>query len=60
MPKQKIGLAWGRYLYLELKVNDESSKPASLYAAREPVFPRKVKGKFRTLKWWLMGLMLGV
>jgi len=41
-------------------VNDESSKPASLYAAREPVFPRKVKGKFRNLKWWLMGLMLGV
>ena len=41
-------------------MNDESSKPASLYAAREPVFPRKVKGKFRNLKWWLMGLMLGV
>ena len=41
-------------------MNDESSKPASLYAAREPVFPRKVKGKFRNLKWWLMGLMLGI
>jgi cytochrome c oxidase accessory protein FixG len=31
-----------------------------LYAAREPVFPRRVKGSFRTLKWWLMGLMLGI
>ena len=41
-------------------MNDESSKPASLYAAREPIFPRKVKGKFRNLKWWLMGLMLGI
>jgi cytochrome c oxidase accessory protein FixG len=34
--------------------------PESLYAAREPVFPRRVKGTFRTLKWWLLGLMLGV
>lgn len=31
-----------------------------LYAAREPIFPRRVKGNFRTLKWWLMGLMLGI
>jgi len=38
----------------------DSSKPESLYAAREPVFPRKVKGRFRALKWWLMGLTLGI
>ena len=31
----------------------------SLYAAREPIFPRRVKGIFRSLKWWLMALMLG-
>lgn len=31
-----------------------------LYAAREPVFPRRVRGPFRTLKWWLMGLTLGI
>ncbi len=31
-----------------------------LYANREPIFPKQVKGKFRTLKWWLMGLTLGV
>lgn len=39
--------------------NIEESPP-KLYAAREPVFPRKVKGKFRTLKWWLLALTLGV
>ncbi|MXQ09206.1 cytochrome c oxidase accessory protein CcoG [Alphaproteobacteria bacterium GH1-50] len=32
----------------------------SLYAAREPVFPRRVSGKFRTLKWWIMGITLGI
>ncbi|SEN64201.1 cytochrome c oxidase accessory protein FixG [Gemmobacter aquatilis] len=36
------------------------TEPHSLYAAREPIFPRRVKGAFRTLKWWLMALMLGV
>jgi cytochrome c oxidase accessory protein FixG len=35
------------------------STPA-LYAAREPIFPRRVKGKFRNLKWWIMGLTLGI
>jgi cytochrome c oxidase accessory protein FixG len=38
--------------------NTES--PPSLYAAREPVFPRRVKGNFRTLKWWIMGVTLGI
>ncbi|WP_424926832.1 cytochrome c oxidase accessory protein CcoG [Amaricoccus tamworthensis] len=36
------------------------SKPPSLYAAREPVFPRRVSGKFRTLKWWIMGITLAI
>lgn len=31
-----------------------------LYASREPVFPRRVSGHFRRLKWVLMSLMLGV
>ncbi|OHC45693.1 MAG: cytochrome c oxidase accessory protein CcoG [Rhodobacteraceae bacterium GWE1_64_9] len=35
------------------------TEPHSLYAAREPVFPKRVKGSFRTLKWWLLALMLG-
>jgi cytochrome c oxidase accessory protein FixG len=34
--------------------------PASLFAAREPIFPRRVKGSFRTLKWWIMAFTLGV
>ncbi|MBL8563526.1 MAG: cytochrome c oxidase accessory protein CcoG [Gemmobacter sp.] len=38
-------------------VSSQHSEP-SLYAAREPIFPRRVKGTFRTLKWWLMAFML--
>jgi cytochrome c oxidase accessory protein FixG len=34
--------------------------PQALYAAREPVFPRRVRGAFRTLKWWILGVTLGV
>ncbi len=37
-----------------------SETPPSLYAKREPVFPRRVKGKFRTLKWYIMAFTLGV
>ena len=32
----------------------------NLYAAREPVFPRRVRGHFRTLKWWIMAITLGI
>ncbi|MEH6523021.1 cytochrome c oxidase accessory protein CcoG [Sulfitobacter sp.] len=32
----------------------------SLYSAREPIFPRRVSGAFRRLKWWIMGLTLGI
>ncbi|WP_149141197.1 cytochrome c oxidase accessory protein CcoG [Gemmobacter caeruleus] len=39
-------------------MSSQDTEP-SLYAAREPVFPKRVKGNFRTLKWWLMALMLG-
>ncbi|MDV4143422.1 cytochrome c oxidase accessory protein CcoG [Shimia sp. FJ5] len=31
-----------------------------LYAAREPVFPKRVSGKFRNLKWYLMAITLGI
>ncbi len=41
-------------------MSQEDANPPSLYTAREPVFPRRVKGTFRTLKWWLLGLMLGI
>ncbi|WP_424971410.1 cytochrome c oxidase accessory protein CcoG [Dinoroseobacter sp. S76] len=35
-------------------------EPKSLYAAREPIFPRRVKGTFRSLKWWIMLFTLGI
>ena len=38
----------------------EQTNPPSLYAAREPIFPRRVKGAFRTAKWWIMAATLGV
>ena len=34
--------------------------PPSLYAAREPVFPRRVSGKFRNMKWVIMLFTLGI
>jgi polyferredoxin len=41
-------------------VTQTNSEPPSLYAAREPIFPRRVYGKFRTLKWWIMAVTLGI
>ncbi len=32
----------------------------SLYAAREPIFPRRVTGAFRRFKWWIMFITLGI
>jgi cytochrome c oxidase accessory protein FixG len=37
-----------------------NSKPPSLYAPQEPVFPRRVTGFFRTFKWWIMAVTLGI
>ena len=37
-----------------------SEQPESLYAARVPVFPRRVKGTFRNLKWVIMAITLGI
>ncbi len=39
--------------------NDENFS-GKLYEAREPVFPRRVHGKFRTLKWAIMVVALGI
>ncbi|PIE11961.1 MAG: cytochrome c oxidase accessory protein CcoG [Rhodobacterales bacterium] len=36
------------------------SEAPKLYQGREPVFPRKVRGPFRRLKWGLMTVMLGI
>lgn len=37
-----------------------SEETPSLYAAREPVFPKRVSGKFRRLKWIIMAVTLGI
>ncbi|CUH12812.1 quinol dehydrogenase membrane component [Jannaschia seosinensis] len=31
-----------------------------LFAPREPIFPKRVGGFFRRLKWWIMGITLGI
>lgn len=36
------------------------TEPQSLYSKREPIFPRRVKGAFRTLKWWILAATLGI
>ena len=41
-----------------VKKMPESS--TSLYAAREPIFPRRVSGRFRNLKWVIMVVTLGI
>jgi cytochrome c oxidase accessory protein FixG len=41
-------------------VSSSDTPPPSLYAAQEPIFPRRVKGSFRTLKWWIMAVTLGI
>ncbi|MEL7114783.1 MAG: cytochrome c oxidase accessory protein CcoG [Pseudomonadota bacterium] len=37
-----------------------TTESKSLYAAREPVFPKRVYGKFRNLKWAIMIVTLGI
>ena len=37
-----------------------NQSPPSLYAAREPIFPRRVSGFFRRFKWWIMIVTLGI
>ncbi|MEV8466203.1 cytochrome c oxidase accessory protein CcoG [Fluviibacterium sp. DFM31] len=34
--------------------------PPNLYAAREPIFPKRVSGRFRNLKWIIMLVTLGI
>ena len=41
-------------------MSSQELDPPSLYAAREPIFPKRVKGRFRTLKWIVMALALAI
>ncbi|WP_353332335.1 cytochrome c oxidase accessory protein CcoG [Phaeobacter sp. NW0010-22] len=38
----------------------DSNPTPSLYAAREPIFPRRVSGMFRNLKWLILAVTLGI
>ena len=38
---------------------NRGDKP-KLYKGREPIYPRRVTGRFRSLKWWIMGITLGI
>jgi len=38
----------------------DQNEPEKLYAAREPIFPRRVSGTFRNLKWVIMIVTLGI
>ncbi len=41
-------------------LSDSTQNEPALYAAREPIFPRRVSGAFRSLKWVLMIITLGI
>ena len=41
-------------------MSQTSAESPRFYAPREPIFPRRVSGTFRTLKWWLLGILLGI
>ena len=41
-------------------MSDTQPDAPGLYAAREPIFPKRVSGKFRNLKWIIMAVTLGI
>ncbi|MGE0585392.1 MAG: cytochrome c oxidase accessory protein CcoG [Flavobacteriaceae bacterium] len=43
-----------------MRTEPDSAGGGSLYAARKKVFPQKVSGTFRSIKWTIMGLALGL
>ncbi|MBE9477069.1 MAG: cytochrome c oxidase accessory protein CcoG [Proteobacteria bacterium] len=41
-------------------MTSQPTEPPKLFAAREPVFPQRVSGWYRRLKWWLMAFTLSI
>jgi cytochrome c oxidase accessory protein FixG len=41
-------------------MSSTETPPPNLYAAREPIFPKRVSGRFRNLKWLIMLVTLGI
>ncbi len=65
MTHVKVGILWlcqkgGNPTDIGAQKVTETTPASSLYAAREPIFPKRVKGKFRTLKWVIMAVTLGI
>ena len=40
--------------------NFNETPAPNLYASREPIFPRRVSGRFRNLKWLVMAVTLAI
>jgi cytochrome c oxidase accessory protein FixG len=64
----KVRAGWFSYTKLaqdnqiprEPFIMSATPEPQKLYAAREPVFPKRVSGRFRNLKWVIMLVTLGI
>ena len=52
----RTALWWGR----DNQVFAMTDTTPALYAAREPIFPKRVNGPFRRLKWLIMVITLGI
>ena len=44
----------------QVRTGISMSGQTKLYAAQEPVFPRRVTGRFRRFKWVIMAVTLGI
>ena len=38
----------------------QDAQPKSLFAAQEKIYPQRVFGKFRLIKWLALGILLGL
>src|SRR5688572_33329932 len=45
---------------IEGAVSDQAGRDQPLYAARTKVYPKRVSGTFRKLKWWIVGVLLAI
>ena len=43
----------------DVKAVNKGKRP-QLYKGREPIYPRRVSGFYRNMKWWIMGITLAI
>ncbi len=53
------GMAVAPVEQFDVAAVNTGEKPA-MYKGREPIYPRRVSGTFRSLKWWIMGIALAI